>query len=154
MNNNTVDTTIGESASDILGQFYCAFGLGAGPIRIQRAAIAALRARYAGPIQASIAEWEQSAPHVLSFLTQVGRLAALLATQNGRTSVSAADFTQARQTIEAGVHQNAENSGKLFAGPFCPPVPGELPAPPKSETPDAHEPVDRTATISAVAVTH
>lgn len=136
MSNNTMGTTISESASDILGQFYCAFGVGAGSIRIQRSTIAALRARYAGPIGDAVSDWEHAAPHVLSFLTQVGRLSALLATQAGRTAISPADFTQAREAVEAGVHQSAEHSGKLFAGPYCPALPGQLPGPIKTETPE------------------
>ncbi len=50
---NTMGDTIGEAVNDILGQFYCAFGQGAGAIRIRRTAIAALRARYREPIQNS-----------------------------------------------------------------------------------------------------
>jgi hypothetical protein len=151
---NMMNKTISESASDILGQFYCAFGAGAGAIRIQRSAIAALRARYSGPIEASIAEWESAAPHVLAFLTQVGRLSALLATQDGRTAVSAADFTRARQSIEAGVHQSAERSGKLFAGPFCPPVAGEQPAPVKPDAGELSEPIDAVTAAPSQLVAH
>jgi hypothetical protein len=158
-NNNTttntdkINSTISESASDILGQFYCAFGLGAGAIRIQRSTIAALRARYAGPIADAVNEWESAAPHVLSFLTQVGRLSALLATQAGRTAVSPADFTQARERVEAGVHRSAEHSGKLIAGPYCPTLPSSSPGPIKSETPEILEvPAPQPATV--VATTH
>jgi hypothetical protein len=111
-------TTI-ESPDDILGQFYFAFGQGAGTMRVRREAIAALRRRYRPAIQTSAAVWPEAAGNVLSLLTQVGRLAALLATQAGRTAITEADFTQARQTVEASVHRRHE-SGGLVAGPFCP----------------------------------
>lgn len=150
---NMMDGTVRDSVNDILGQFYCAFGHGAGAIRIRRSAIAALRARYSEPIQNALAEWEGAAPHVLSFMTQVGRLAALLATQAGRTAIGAADFTQARRAVEGSVHQNAENSGQLFAGMICPAVPGEepVPAPVSSETPAMHEPVESVTARSGSA---
>lgn len=149
---NVKHNTLSESANDILGQFYCAFGQGAGSIRIQRSTIAALRARYAGPIAGAIAEWDTAAPQVLAFMAQVGRLAALLATQAGRTAISASDFTAARRAVEAGVHQTAENAGKLFAGPFCPPVAGEQPEPARPEANDLGEPVNVvTPSIGALA---
>lgn len=152
---NTMGDTIGEAVNDILGQFFCAFGQGAGAIRIRRTTIAALRARYREPIQNSLAEWERSAPHVLSFVAQVGRLAALLATQAGRTAIGPADFTMARRAVEATVHQNAENSGQLFAGMICPAIPGEQPLPIKPDTPDVLSPIDGVMPQPPVAtVTH
>ena len=148
---NTTSNTVGEAVNDILGQFYCAFGQGAGAIRIRRTAIAALRARYSGPIQNALAEWERSAPHVLSFVAQVGRLSALLATQAGRTAIGPADFTRARRAVEATVHQNAENSGQLFAGVICPAVPGEEPLPTQPDAPEMREPIDTVQPQTHVA---
>lgn len=114
-----------ESAEDILGQFYFALGQGAGTMRIRREAIAALRRRYYLPIQASGAAWPDMASDVLSLLTQVGRLASLLATQAGRTAISAADFMQARQMVEASVQSIHQDAG-LSAGPICPRFDGDV----------------------------
>ena len=49
-NRTTTITLNAHAVEDILGQFYFALGQGAGAMRIQRSAIAALRARYADPI--------------------------------------------------------------------------------------------------------
>ncbi len=90
-NRTTTITLNAHAVEDILGQFYFALGQGAGAMRIQRSAIAALRARYADPIAANVAHWKSGAPNVLAFVTQVGRLAAQLATAAGRTFISEAD---------------------------------------------------------------
>jgi hypothetical protein len=120
-----------ENPQDILGQFYYALGQGAGAMRVQRSAIAALRARYYGPIQAAPGPWKTISPNVLGFVAQVGRLAALFATQAGRTAIDETDFTSARRIVESRVHQGAEAAGMLIAGPMCPPVAGESdPLPP------------------------
>jgi hypothetical protein len=117
--------TIGstENAEDILGQFYYAFGQGAGTIRVERGAIAALRHRYFNNIKAAPAPWNAMAGNVLSLLAQVGRLAALLATQAGRTAITEADFMCARAKVESTVHPRANDTGRLVAGPFCALVP-------------------------------
>ena len=106
-------------AESILGQFYCAFAQGAGTMRIRRDAIVALRARYLGPIQTQTTSWRGLASSVLPLLAQVGRLAALMATQEGRTAIAESEFTRARQIVEAGAHGS---SGLLIAGPMCPPL--------------------------------
>jgi hypothetical protein len=110
---------------DILGQFFFAFGQGAGNMRVQRGAIAALRRRYRPAIEVARHEWDSAAPHVLGLIAQVGRLAAALATQSGRAAIAEADFMTARRLVEANAHRRAESDGRLIAGPFCPPVPGE-----------------------------
>lgn len=115
-----IKTVSGENAEDILGQFYCAFGQGAGSVRISRSAIASFRRRYFDPIKASPGPWKAVAPNVLAFVAQVGRLAALLATQAGRTAIHAADFAQARRMVEASVHRSADTANILIAGPHCP----------------------------------
>lgn len=143
--NTIATTTTDEATMEILGQFYFALGQGAGSIRIRRSAISALRARYEGPIRASVHEWDAAAPNVLAFLTQIGRLAALLATESGRAAISADDFMRARQAVEASVHHTAESTGKLFAGPFCPPVPGEQPPAPRPTSSEVREPLDAPA---------
>lgn len=107
-----------DNPNDILGQFYFAFGQGAGSMRVQRAAIAALRARYYPAIQRAPAPWSDAAPSVLSLVAQVGRLAAFLATQAGRTAISDADFTAARIAVEGKVHRRTDAAG-LVAGPWC-----------------------------------
>lgn len=117
--------TIQSATDDILGQFCYALGQGAGAIRIQREAIAALRARYAQPVAAALDRWSAMAPNILSFVTQVGRVAALQATQQGRTAISADDFMYARQLVESRVHGAGERTHGIFAGIFCPTVPGE-----------------------------
>ncbi|MBP6771923.1 MAG: hypothetical protein KA154_02930 [Gemmatimonadaceae bacterium] len=109
-----------QTAEEILGQFYFALGQGAGAMRIQRSAIAALRARYADPIAQNVDRWKAGAPNVLAFVTQVGRLAAQLATSAGRTFIAEADFTEARTIIEAGVHSSGDRAHGIFAGPWCP----------------------------------
>jgi hypothetical protein len=121
-----VATTAAEDDHEsILGQFIYAFGQGAGTVRVSRPAIAALRSRYLGPVRASACTWETTAAYVLPLLAQVGRLAALFATQAGRCAIAEADFTRARRLIESRTHEHAETSGQLMAGPFCPPVGGE-----------------------------
>jgi hypothetical protein len=117
--------TIQSATDDILGQFCYALGQGAGAIRIQRDAIAALRARYAQPIAAALDRWPALAPNILSFVTQVGRVAALQTTQQGRTAISADDFMYARQLVESRVHGAGERTHGIFAGILCPTVPGE-----------------------------
>jgi len=113
-----------DHAEDILGQFFVAFGQGAGQMRVRRTAIAALRKRYADPIRAANVDWDRVAPSVLGLVGQVGRLAALIATQAGRAAICEGDFTLARQTVEANVHHRSD-AGVLITGPFCPPVPEE-----------------------------
>ena len=113
---------------DILGQFYFAFGQGAGAMRVRQEAIAALRRRYYPAIQASAGAWPDMAGNILSLLAQVGRLAALLATQAGRTAITAADFMQARRRVEASVHEIHETGG-LLAGPLCPKIAEDIEAP-------------------------
>ncbi len=114
-----------QNAEDILGQFYFAFGQGAGTTRVSRAAIAALRTRYLPNIRAARIDWNEVSGNVLSLVSQVGRLSALLATQAGRTAISEADFTQARVAVEGNVHRQKEEAG-LMAGPFCCKTPGEV----------------------------
>lgn len=144
-----------SEAEDILGQFCFALGQGAGMMRVQRGAIAALRRRYAGPIQGAREEWDNAAPHVLSFVAQVGRLASMLATQAGRTAISEADFMAARRAVETGVHRRAEQGGQLIAGPFCPSVPGESDADDSMGTAlDMPVPIGDHRHVSAVSQTH
>lgn len=111
---------------DILGQFFFAFGQGAGSMRVQRSAIAALRRRYRPAIWEAHREWNSAAPHVLSLIAQVGRLAATLATQAGRAAISEGDFVTARRAVEASAHTRAAQGGRLIAGPYCPAVAGEF----------------------------
>jgi histone H3/H4 len=131
---------------DILGQFYYAFGQGAGTMRVRQEAISAFRRRYYPAIQASAAAWPEVAGSILSLLAQVGRLAALLATQGGRTAITAADFIQARRMVEASVHHTHE-AGGLLAGPFCPIAADDVEAPEPTFTEDAVGPLpgDRPA---------
>lgn len=110
-------------AEAILGQCCYALGQGAGNMRIRRCAIVALRARYLDPLRNAASTWDDLAGSVLPLLGQVGRLAALLATQAGRTAIHERDFTQARRVVESSAHQS---SGLLIAGPVCPPVPAEF----------------------------
>jgi hypothetical protein len=116
-----------EESENILGQLIYAFGQGAAPTRVTRRAIGALRARYLGPIQTSADGWETRAAYVLPLLAQVGRLAALLATQAGRAAISEADFTAARRLVESRTHATAEAEGQLIAGPLCSAIEGETP---------------------------
>jgi hypothetical protein len=94
-------------------------------MRVRRTAIAALRNRYADPIRAANVDWDSAAPSVLSLLAQVGRLAALIATQAGRAAICESDFTRARQAVEASVHHRSD-AGVLITGPFCPAVSEEM----------------------------
>jgi hypothetical protein len=131
-----------SDTEDILGQFCFALGQGAGTMRIQRDAINALRERYRDAVAAAIDRWPVMAPNILSFVTQVGRVAALQATQAGRTAISAADFMYARQLVESQVHRAGERAHGIFAGPFCPTVPGEK-APESENESDCVVPDDR-----------
>ena len=128
---------------DILGQFFFAFGQGAGHMRVQRSAIAALRNRYRPAIRTACDQWDSAAPHVLSLVAQVGRLASALATQAGRSAISETDFLTARRIVESNAHRQAESSGQLIAGPFCPPVAGEQVAEAPSQ--DLHIPAFHVA---------
>jgi hypothetical protein len=133
----TAARTVGstENAEDILGQFYYAFGQGAGAVRVERGAIAAFRNRYFANIKAAPAPWNAVAGNVLSLIAQVGRLAALYATQEGRSSISAADFMRARVLVEAKAHPRANDTGQLIAGPYCRLIPGEEDNEPGLDTP-------------------
>ena len=117
-----------DNADDILGQFFCAFGQGAGSMRIQRSAIAAFRRRYLGPIQSAPGPWKAVSANVLSFVAQVGRFAALLATQAGRTAITGEDFMHARRAVEHTVHGRADELGIFIAGPHCTEWPEDAPA--------------------------
>jgi histone H3/H4 len=119
--------TIGatESADDVLGQFYFSFGQGAGTMRVERAAVAALRRRYFDNIKAAPAPWSAMSGSVLPLIAQVGRLAALLATQAGRTAITEADFMQARKTVESAVHPRANDTRRLVVGAVCAIIPEE-----------------------------
>ena len=119
-----------QTGSDsILGQFYVAFGQGAGTMRVQRTAIAAMRRRYLVNIETAPGPWEAVAANVLGLLAQVGRLAALTATQAGRTAISEADFKAAARLVESRVHQNPDHEGKLHAGRYCTFVDDEVETP-------------------------
>jgi histone H3/H4 len=134
-----------DNPEDILGQFYCAFGQGAGSMRISRSAIAALRERYRAPIEAAPGPWKSRSANVLGFVAQVGRTAALLATEAGRTAINADDFSVARRRVEGRVHAGAEMAGMLIAGPYCPPVAGDVESDPVGADPLAarHERSER-----------
>jgi len=137
---------------NILGQFCCAFGHGAGPIRIQRAVISALRQRYYAPVAANTERWEDSAAHVLAFMTQIGRLASHYAVIDGRSSINADDFTRARQLVEQRVHAHPDQSRTLHAGIFCQRIPGELPPQPAGDVREPLTPAGDapTATVPAI----
>lgn len=137
--------SIESDTEDILGQFCFALGQGAGSMRIQRDAIHALRERYRRPVAAAIDRWPGMAPNILSFVAQVGRVAALRATQHGGTAISAMDFLYARQLVEDRVHGAGERKHGIFAGIFCPPVAGEEAPEPKSD--GTSEGADDTAGI-------
>jgi len=131
-----VKSETNDDHEGIVGQFIYAFGQGAGSIRVSRRALIALRSRYLGPIQAAAAEWEARAAYVLPLLSQVGRLAAFLATGAGRAAISEADFTEARRLVEARTHESTSIAGHWIAGPLCPTVEGE----PKHQAPQSFGP--------------
>jgi hypothetical protein len=106
MNSAVTTTSSGESADDILGQFYFAYGQG-------------VRARYFGPIKTAPGPWKAAAPNVLAFVAQVGRLCTLLATQAGRTAITAHEVRRACSIVEANVHRNADLQRVLILGPHC-----------------------------------
>lgn len=137
----------GQRAEDILGQYYVAFGQGAGTMRVSRSAIGALRRRYFSPIREIVGQWESLAGSVLPLVAQVGRLASFLATQAGRTAISERDFLRARQVVEASAHQSAG----LLSGPACPVIHDEhvqpeptvaVPSPSSMELPSRNVAID------------
>jgi hypothetical protein len=144
------------NAADILGQFYYEFGQGAGHMRVGRSAIAALRNRYLEPIRKAQPQWKTVSTNVLGFVAQAGRLAALFATQAGRTAITESDFTSARQIVEAQVHQSADRSHVFIGGPLCPPLPEEQPVPPLTNDVTLHAPVgtDHKAITSQIRSVH
>ncbi len=149
-NHTSQPQTHSQAAEEILGQFYFALGQGAGIMRIQRSAIRALRTRYAEPIAANVDRWKSAAPNVLAFVSQVGRMAAQLATGAGRSYIAEADFTKARQAVEAGVHSSGDRIHGLFAGPWCPSIATERPEKaPDAETTTETEPIAPRPQIAA-----
>lgn len=136
-----------DSPEDILGQFFYAFGQGAGSMRVQRSAIAALRARYAGPIQAAPGPWKAVSANVLGFVAQVGRLAALFATEAGRTAINREDFMRARRLVERNVHARADSLHVFIAGPHCSELPEERDGADSIDLPTTAEEVDRVPEV-------
>jgi hypothetical protein len=139
MRNNSTLRTLDHQVENILGQFLFAFGQGAGTMRVQRATIAAFRARYYDAIQRAPGDWKSVSANVLGFVAQVGRLAAHFATEAGRTAIAEADFMRARQIVEKNVHRTADLAPVLIAGPYCSVTDGE-PEPVQAE-PSVSDPV-------------
>jgi len=112
-------TVSGESADDIMGQFYFAFGQGAASMRIDRDGIAAFRRRYFERILNAPGPWKAVAPNVLAFVAQAGRLCAQFATQAGRTAITSTDVRRACAMVEAAVHRSADHQNIFIVGPHC-----------------------------------
>lgn len=96
------------NADDLLGQAFVAFGQGTGGIRVRRETITAIRMRYGPLVDEAMKHWEEDAPQALERVRATGRVASLLATQEGRLAITAQDFRDAadlvarREALERG----------------------------------------------------
>lgn len=90
-----------SEVEQILGQFFVAFGQGAGCVRVRRETILAIRERYLAVIETEAHSWEEEAVQVLERVRTVGRLAALIATERGASSIAREDFVQSTGRIES-----------------------------------------------------
>jgi hypothetical protein len=98
------------TADDLFGQAFVAFGQGAGAIRVHHTTIREIRSRYERFLERALEHWEEDAVQALERVRATGRLAALLATQDGRTAVSPKDFSVAAERVERA---DLERLGKL-----------------------------------------
>lgn len=118
-------TPLEQEIESILGQFCYAFGAGAERLRVHRAAIEALQARYRPYLTANLQTdigrrtWGDAKYHLLDCLTAMGRYAASLALQGGHITIQPEHFAVAAKRFEAGVHRT--RSRKIKAGIWCPP---------------------------------
>ncbi len=87
---------------DLIAQTMVAFGQGTGYMRVSHEATRALLARYETWIEQKglLRTWETDAVQILERIRAIGRLAALRATQDGRTAINAVDVRNAVPTIE------------------------------------------------------
>lgn len=85
----------------ILGQFYVAFGQGAGCVRVHRETIGAIREHYVGLIEKNADSWEAEGVQVLERVRTVGRLAALKAVQDGSSAIAPKHFTDSTTAVQA-----------------------------------------------------
>lgn len=90
-----------------MGQYLVAFGAGAEGLRISRRGVDLLRYRYL-PCVRDVATrrpraWDEEAPHVLSLMTAVGRVAASLATERGEMTIRPADVWTACERVESAL---------------------------------------------------
>ncbi|MGB2713058.1 MAG: hypothetical protein WBC51_02700 [Vicinamibacterales bacterium] len=95
------DSSAYSEVEQILGQFFVAFGQGAGCVRVRRETVLAIRDRYIDVIEAESHTWEEEAVQVLERVRTVGRLAALIATERGSSSITREDFVQSTGRIES-----------------------------------------------------
>lgn len=92
-----------------MGQALCAFGVGAGPTRISRGVVAAIRERYLETFALRIEEdqaagcdrWAVEGPNVLDRARAIGRLAAHLALCEGSMSIEPRHLKGAVEQVEA-----------------------------------------------------
>ena len=98
----------------IMAQISIAFGQGTGAIRVSQAAALELRRWYWDAITEEIigTQWELWSLQVLDRIRAIGRLAALMATEEGSVRISA------DQVYEAAVKVQIESDTSL-----CPPIP-------------------------------
>src|SRR5262245_9222437 len=105
---------------NILGQYYFAFGQGArGSMRVSRETIEAIRKRHLERIQRVAVDWNQYHIGVLEYMRAVGRHAALIATEDGRIAISAADYTKAATLSEKRAHEQHDGEDIQFFGDAC-----------------------------------
>ena len=105
---------------NILGQYYFALGQGAGgSMRVSREAIQALRERNLERIQNIAVDWNQFHIGVLEYQRGVGRHASLLATQDGRITITADDYNQAAELSERRAHEQHDQANIQFFGEAC-----------------------------------
>jgi hypothetical protein len=90
-----------SDVEQILGQFYVAFGQGAGCVRVKRETIGAIREHYIGLIEKNASSWEADAVQVLERVRTVGRLSALTAVQDGASAISREHFEGSTRAVQA-----------------------------------------------------
>ena len=107
-----IDEDFSYTQEGIMAQILVAFGQGTNFSRVSQKAVMALHARYFEHIQSSgiLKVWKQNATQVLERIRLIGKVACLIATQRGDTTISEADVQIAIVKVEV----ESDTS-------FCPP---------------------------------
>jgi hypothetical protein len=98
----------------VLCQMLIAFGQGTGGMHVSLELIDTVWKRYTRPVTRRLAEWESLAPETLEYARGLGRLAAVLALQDGRNVIAGRDLEEADRRFR-------KNEFAFFQRcPYCP----------------------------------